>query len=300
MNNKFYSIFAVFAAGLACLSCSEKDPVDPDRSVITIDKVEKNEFDLWLEANYLTPYNIEFKYRYEQNESDLSYWTTPSDYNGSVKMAHVVKYLCIDSYDEVAGINFTRKYFPKMFYLIGEWEFKSGGTYILGTAESGKKILLSGIDYFDKYSTNAEDLNHYYIKTVHHEFTHILNQNIDYPQSFREISGDKYVGDDWNTTGDNLINGFISKYARHSHKEDFAELMSIYVTHTDAWWQEQITAGNADGNTGGDIITTKIEVVRDYMLDNFNIDIDALRSAILTRQNHLFSGKVDITDLTVR
>jgi hypothetical protein len=35
-------------------------------------------------------------------------------------MAHILKYLCMETYDEVAGIEFTRANFPKMFYLIGE------------------------------------------------------------------------------------------------------------------------------------------------------------------------------------
>lgn len=299
MKRLIYSILTVAAVGVFSVSCGEKDPVDPDNSVIIVDKVQMNDFDRWLEANFLNPYNIVFKYRYEQNESDLSYWTTPADYNNSIKMAHVVKFLCIESYDEVAGVTFTKKYFPKMFYLIGEWEYKNNGSYILGTAESGKKILLSGIDYFDKYSTTRENLNHYYVKTVHHEFTHILNQNIDYPKSFREVTGDKYVEDDWKDTPDNLINGFITKYARHSHKEDFAELMSVYVTNTAEWWQSQIDAGNADDNTGGDLISTKIDIVKDYMMKNFNIDIDVLRSTILRKQDELFAGEVDLTDLTL-
>jgi len=300
MKRLIYSILTVAAVGVFSVSCGEKDPVDPDNSVIIVDKVQMNDFDRWLEANFLNPYNIEFKYRYEQNESNLSYWTTPADMNNSIKMAHLVKYLCIDSYDEVAGITFTRKYFPKMFYLIGEWEYKNNGTFILGTAESGKKILLSGIDYFEKYSTTAENLNHYYIKTIHHEFTHILNQNIDYPKSFREVTGDKYVEDDWNTTPDNLINGFITKYSRHSHKEDFAELLSMYVTHDAQWWDSQIAEGNADDNNGGDIITTKMGLVKEYMQDNFNINLDDLRNAILCRQVQFFEGNVNITDLTVR
>ncbi|MBR5384864.1 MAG: hypothetical protein IK143_03205, partial [Bacteroidales bacterium] len=138
MNKIQFGILAVVAAGLFSVSCTEKDPVDTSKSVIVIDKVTKNDFDRWLDANFLNPYNIVFKYRYEQNESDLSYWTTPADYNNSIKMAHVVKFLCIESYDEVAGVTFTKKYFPKMFYLIGEWEYKNNGSYILGTAESGK------------------------------------------------------------------------------------------------------------------------------------------------------------------
>ncbi len=79
--------------------------------------------DKWLNDNYVKPYNIDFKYRFELNESDMNYYTVPADYDEAVIMAHLVKYLCIDTYDEVASVDFTREYFPKMFFLIGEFEY---------------------------------------------------------------------------------------------------------------------------------------------------------------------------------
>ena len=147
---KVYHILYVFAAALLVLSCKKEKPLDPV-SVITMDSRELNDFDKWLEANYVKPYNILFKYRYEMNESDFSYYTIPADLDCSIMLAHIVKYLCIDTYDEVAGVRFTQKYFPKEFFLIGEWEYKNNNTFILGTAEGGKKILLSGVNYLPYY-----------------------------------------------------------------------------------------------------------------------------------------------------
>ena len=46
-------------------SCAEQ-PLDPN-SIITVDNYEKNAFDLWLDANFVYPYNIEFKYRYRRD-----------------------------------------------------------------------------------------------------------------------------------------------------------------------------------------------------------------------------------------
>ena len=66
-------IFTVLAAVVVCSllnSCSE-DKLNKD-SIITADEMQPNEFDKWLEANYVKPYNILFKYRYEMNESDYS------------------------------------------------------------------------------------------------------------------------------------------------------------------------------------------------------------------------------------
>lgn len=295
-----YPIICVIAAAVAfasLVSCSE-DALDPE-SVISVDKYEKNEFDNWLEAKYVTPYNIEFKYRYENIESDLNYYTIPADYDCSVLMAHLVKYLCIETYDEVGGTDFTKRYFPKEFFLIGEWQYKNNGTYILGTAESGKKILLAGINYLKQYLNSASGLNSHYIKTIHHEFTHIMNQTRDYPAGFREVTGTTYVSDSWSSSPYNtgyLKRGYITAYAQNSSGEDFAEMLSVYITNNEAWWQSQLTSAGSDG---AELLKTKLDFVRSYMSDTFNIDIDVLRSTILRRQEEVTSGQVDLTDLTI-
>lgn len=292
-------LFATLLAAFAGVSCNE-DPLSED-SVIVADKVDKNEFDLWLEDNYVNPYNILFKYRFEMNESDMNYYTVPAPYDLSVKMAHLVKYLCIDTYDEVAGVEFTRSYFPKMFFLIGEWEYKNNGTFILGTAEGGKKILLSGINYLDQYlAQGADALNHYYIKTIHHEFTHILNQTRPYPTDFALITGTGYVADSWSDAPYNanfLPRGYISAYSQHSDTEDFAEMLSIYITNSAAYWEAQM---NTAGTTGRSLLNQKLDRVRSYMRDTFDIDIDELRATILRRQQDVVDGKVDLTDLTIK
>lgn len=290
---------AIAAAVFAASSCEEQ-PLNPE-SVITVDKVEMNEFDKWLDYNFVGPYNIDFKYRFEMNESDLNYYTIPADQECAIMMAHLVKYLCVDTYDEVAGPVFTRSYFPKMFFLIGEWEYRNNGTYILGTAEGGKKILLSGINYLpDVIKMGADELNYYYIKTIHHEFTHILNQTKDYPTDFAQINGNGYVADSWSAEPYNseyLKNGFISSYAQHSDGEDFAEMVSIYVTNPKEYWDEQLK--NA-GTEGAGFITSKLEIVRAYMQDSWNIDMDQLRATILRRQNDVVKGKIDLTSLEIK
>ena len=132
-------------------ACSEDEL--SSESVITSDSGNnstKTDFDKWLTVNYVQPYNIEFKYRYEYNETDKTFYTVPADYNQSVELAHIVKYTCVEAYNEVGSVEFTRRYFPKMFFLIGEFEYKNNGTMILGTAESGKKILLTGVNNLDK------------------------------------------------------------------------------------------------------------------------------------------------------
>ena len=287
-------VLAVLCAASSCV----KDEMSPN-SVITVTQTKQNDFDRWLAANFLLPYNIDFKYRFEMNESDMNYFTIPADYEYSVVMAHLVKYLCVETYDEVAGITFTRTYFPKMFFLTGEWEYRNNGTIILGTAEGGKKIFLAGVNLLPQYMKTPEDLNHYYIKTIHHEFTHILNQTIDYPVDFSMITGTDYVADSWSDAPFNttfLQRGFITDYAQHSDGEDFAEMLSEYITHDQQWWDIQIDKAGEKGY----LINAKLDIVRSYMQDSFNIDIDVLRATVLRRQQDVFDGQVDLHSVEIK
>ena len=306
---KKYILSLLAIAAIAATSC-QRDVLNPE-SVIKDSTVEMNAFDFWLEANFLRPYNIEFKYRFAMNESDMGYWTVPADYEASIIYAHLVKYLCIDTYDEIAGLEFTRSYFPKMFFLIGTWEYKNNGSIVLGTAEAGKKIMLSGVnelplvlDYYEGAEL-SEYLNHYYIKTIHHEFTHILNQTKTYPETYGQISANDYVGDACFDTDQYWRGrGFITDYAQSEHREDFAEMVSEYITHDAAWWQEQLTAAhhettevrkqNPDAEYGDVIIQSKLDIVVTYMQDQWGIDIDELRDILGRRFSDVGAGRVDL------
>ena len=313
MKKLIYSITIVLAA-LAASSC-QRDVIEPE-SVIKDSTVEMNDFDRWLEVNFLKPYNIEFKYRYALNESDMGYYTVPADVNSSVIYAHLVKYLCIDTYDEIAGVSFTRSYFPKMFFLIGTWEYRNNGSIVLGTAEAGKKIMLAGVNelplVFQYYEGAELDdyLNTYYIKTIHHEFTHILNQTKAFSDSFKQITSATYVADACFDT-DNYWRGrgYITAYAQSEPREDFAELLSEYVTHNAAWWDEQISAASKEtaevrktdpsAEDGATLIESKIDIVRNYMQDAWNIDIDVLRDIINRRMADVVAGKVDLNTVEI-
>ena len=339
---KKYTILAIAGvfAVLLLNSCRKESALNPE-SIITMDSgmIIQNDFDRWLDANYVKPYNIQVKYRYEMNESDFSYYTIPPSYDYAVMMAHIVKYLCIDTYDEVAGIGFTRQYFPKMFFYTGEWEYKNNGTYILGTAEGGRKIFLAGLNYLPKvlageyqgYSDPAAGLNHFYIKTIHHEFTHIMNQTKDYPEEFKQITPTNYVQGDWSTSDFGTYyrqRGFLSTYSQDSDREDFAEILSLYVTNSAETFEEwlslagrEVTEEDMDevnnshyvefhhsfpdltvGGTfpGRELIKAKVDIVRSYMKNNFDIDIDQLRATILRRQEEVMSGQVDLMSLEIR
>ena len=297
MKRFAYILTAMLAAFPFLVSCEQDNP-DRDNSIIVVNKKDRTPFDDWLDTYFVHPYNIQFKYRYQMDESTLSYTSIPADYHAAIMMAHIVKFMCIDTYDEVAGIDFTRRYFPKMFFLMGEWEYKNNGTMILGTAESGRKIKLAGINYLPTYARDPGQLNHYYLKTIHHEFTHILNQTKDFPVKFSQVTPESYVTDSWNDTdSDYLRRGFISKYSQHSDREDFAEMMSMYITNSPERWESWL---NTAGDSGRSSLESKLDIVRDYMENSFGIDLDQLRSVILRREGELASGQVDIESLDIK
>ena len=301
MKNLFLYIMLLALVPAFMASCSEDDL--SKTSVFSDSTTTKqNQFDKWLEANYVQPYNLEFKYRYVYGESDRDYFTVPAKYEDAVVMAHVIKYIILESYDEAGGVDFTRKNFPKMIYCIGEFEYRNNGTMVLGTAENGKKILMTGSNYISKYQTSISALNKYYLKTIHHEFTHILNQTVDFPANFKLITADGYVSDSWSTSpySDDTYahqHGFITPYSQHSATEDFAEMLSVYVTSSKATWNSYIEDA---GTNGAALLNQKLSMVRSYMKDQWNIDIDNLRDIVQRRSADLAAGKVNLTDLSVK
>ena len=65
--NKWIFIVTVME-GVFLTSCNE-DALS-DNSIFDTETPERNEFDNWLLTEYVDPYNINFKYRFEDKESE--------------------------------------------------------------------------------------------------------------------------------------------------------------------------------------------------------------------------------------
>nr|WP_320000302.1 putative zinc-binding metallopeptidase [uncultured Draconibacterium sp.] len=293
-TNKIYYWLMVAALVFTLNACEEEEP-DTSVSVITVENPVENDFDVYLKNLYTAPYNIRFLYRMEDIESDMNYWLVPANYENSVKMANLVEYMCLDSYKEVAPDGFLERYFPKMIMLVGSPAYQNNGTMVIGTAEGGLKITLYNINNLDV--TNTELLFEHYFRTIFHEFSHILHQTIDYSTDFDRISATQYVGDAWNEawdTGESLKAGFISDYSSKEANEDFVELIAHYITHTEERWNELMEIA---GESGSQIIGQKIDIVSSYLEQSWDIDIDALRDAILQRADNL--SEQDLDNITI-
>lgn len=306
-KSSIYFLSAVMLSSLALgfTACSDDDPDEP--SIITEKATTENAFDRWLYSNFVVPYNIDFQYRYDDNESDMQYYDVPADMAQSIELAHIVKYACVEAYTEVAGIDFTRNYFPKQFSLLGEFEYENNNTIKLGTAEGGKKIRLLGVNYLDYYLADRAYLDEYYLKTIHHEFTHILNQTKDYPREFDEVTPSSYVRDSWSTSNYSsgyLRRGFITAYSQSEAREDFAEMVSTYVITTPGDWNSMLqsayvtnSSGRVTDSTGHDALVRKLEICKQYFQDTFGIDLDDVRDEVVARETQVVEGKVNLTSL---
>ena len=289
-KNKIYIFIVVLFAALF-VSCSEDDL--NSESVITEAQRVENDFDRWIVKHYVTPYNIDFKYRMEDIESDRDYNLIPADYTKSVQLAKLVEFLCLNVYDEVTGSKeFIRDYFPKMIHLVGSPAYDEG-QITLGTAEGGLKVTLYNVNTLAPHNPAIEVLNFWYFKTMHHEFTHILHQTVEFPKEFYEVSTGRYTGAGWvNITEEKALkSGFITNYASTEVHEDFAETVANYVTHDEAWWQQQLSiAGD-----GASYIDQKLELAKSYMTETWNIDLESLRDIVQRRSSEVV--RLDLTNL---
>lgn len=293
MKKNIYAILLAFVASFALMSCSDDDP--SSESIFPTTSPKRDAFDKWLLENYTFPYNVEMKYKMEDIESDMKYHLVPADSAKTAKLSIIMKYLWFDAYNEVVGPDFIKENMPRTIHFIGSPAYNSEGTMVLGTAEGGLKITLYMVNSLDdKTLKNYDTMNTYYFHTLHHEFTHILNQKIPYDQSFKLITESGYVSGDWYLISDKTAHqaGFITPYAMVEPLEDFAEMLSGYVTKSQSEWNAILADA---GTTGAASISAKLDIVRNYMQESWNVDIDQLRAAVLRRASTL--SAVDLEHL---
>ena len=293
MKKNIYAILLAFVASFALMSCSDDDP--SSESIFPTTSPKRDAFDKWLLENYTFPYNVEMMYKMEDIESDMKYHLVPADSAKTAKLSIIMKYLWFDAYNEVVGPDFIKENMPRTIHFIGSPAYNSEGTMVLGTAEGGLKITLYMVNSLDdKTLKNYDTMNKYYFHTLHHEFTHILNQKIPYDQSYKLITESGYVSGDWYLIPDKTAHqaGFITPYAMVEPLEDFAEMLSGYVTMSQSEWNAILADA---GTTGAASISAKLDIVRNYMQESWNVDIDQLRAAVLRRASTL--SAVDLEHL---
>ena len=274
MKIKNISILLLTAALFGFTACSEDEGIRSESIFDSVETPEKTEFDNWLETNYRKPFNIDFKYRYSDKESDRAYNVIPADFDKSKALAILVKHVWIESYVEAISAEFMKTYVPRIIHL---------------------KVMLYGVNELDidnprinttnpyeSHSVKPIDMNYWFFHTMHHEFCHILTQKKEYDPLFRTISASSYHATDWINLEDKKVakEGFVTSYAASEYNEDFAEIYATYITNTPEGWQLIL---NQAGENGTAILNKKLELMKTYFKDNWDLDMDELRDIVLRR-----------------
>lgn len=284
-----YIALSALSLGLGFSSCSSDNEPDPNVHVYAPQSFEPTVFDNWLKRSYVDAYNVDFKYRMETNEIDRTKHLSPTTLENSMKLAKIVRHAWFGVYDQVAGVHFMRSYAPRVIVLVGSNAYNGDGSITLGTAEGGMRVTLYSVNSLNL--TDPDYLNEMYFHTMHHEFGHILHQNKPWPLAFNEVTRGDYLPSGFFQPAVSRMDvyaplGFVSAYARSKDSEDITEVTAAYITYTDEHWARLYAAAGAQGKAK---IDKKVEIMKTYMKESWNIDMDQLRDEARRRSAEVLS-----------
>ncbi|SDN95103.1 substrate import-associated zinc metallohydrolase lipoprotein [Pedobacter steynii] len=263
-----------FCLGLVLLIGSCKKSEDLSKAVVGLggDKWEKGTIDKYIADNFTGPYNIEVKYKWDRSEFNLTKDIVPIKEEMVIPAMDAVKRIWIEPYVDIAGETFIKKYSHKQFVLAGSAEYNSNGTITLGTAEGGRKVVLFVLNQFDK--NNAPEIKRM-LKTIHHEYGHILNQNIMFTPDYAKITPADYTATWFNFTDDVAYPlGFITSYARAAPGEDFVEMVAVMLTNGKLGYEAIVRAQTVAAQAK---LRAKEAIVVNYYKQSWGIDFYRLR-----------------------
>lgn len=289
----YYLLF--LSISVFVVSCSEEDL---GHSLIDTTTPELNEVDQWIRENYTYPYNVEVKYKWDNSEVDNTKVLTPVELERVIPFLDKMKKIWVDPYANNAGSEFMKRFIPKQIVLVGSRSFNDDGSITLGQAEGGRRITIFDLNYinFDLSGMSEWEKDREMktiirvFRTMHHEFGHILHQNVAYPQEYEMITND--YSSNWMNLNDNEARrrGFITAYSRLNPDEDFVEMLSYFFTLSNEDWNELIDkikvyddSYNVDEDASEKargFIRQKEKIIADYMLQVWKINIYDLQSEI--------------------
>ncbi|SHH23860.1 substrate import-associated zinc metallohydrolase lipoprotein [Chryseolinea serpens] len=287
MKTQKRTLLTILILVVLTLGCQDvyNDKVDPSKTdyVTNDNNHTDSELDKWLLSNFTYPYNIEVKYHWDASEGDLFRTLVPPKVSQVQPVMEVVKKVWIDPYSDLAGAAFIKKYCPKQFLMIGSARYNPDGTFTLGTAEGGRKVMLYVVNSFEPTQRSAvKQLMH----IVQHEFGHILNQTVSYPSSFREVTPGAYTSD-WrfNSVAQARAAGFITNYAMASPDEDFVEMIATMLIEGKEGYEAILACETNSASLA--LLRKKEALVAQYYRESFNIDFYALQTKVQEAINNI-------------
>lgn len=221
-------------------ACSDDElgPTIFDPTVRPLDRTQYSfPLDSFVEANYRQTYNLRYIYRMEDISADMDYNLIPCTYQKSKEVAVLAKYLWFDIYAKLQTPEFLKMYAPRILHIIGSPAYNpSSGTMTLGEASGGKKITFYRGNSIDV--NNIDSLNELFFKTMHHEFSHILQQTKVTPTEFNTLSSGQYDPFAWQDRNDSLVLslGFVTPYGSSQATEDWVEVIANYIVKDSITW----------------------------------------------------------------
>ncbi|MGC1205904.1 MAG: substrate import-associated zinc metallohydrolase lipoprotein [Flavobacteriaceae bacterium] len=292
MKSKYFKfILVTLLTGTIASSCgNEEDSIT--ESQIDISAPILNSLDIWLRENFVEQYNIEIRYKWNINDTDVDRFLHPPFEENVMPIANALTKVWIEPYNTLGGENFIKNIAPREFVISGGFNYNPGGQSItLGIAEAGARITLFNVDELDyeliDYGNNLRSIVSP-ISTIHHEYGHILNQNIPFDPVFNLVNPANYTSswaDRSNTQAREL--GYITAYAASQPSEDFVEMIAQMLVRSKSDFDELVD-GIASAQARG-YIREKEQLVVAYYEENFDIDFYELQ--VLTYQ-----ALVDLTN----
>ncbi len=282
------NILKTFALALLIMasSCRKEEALNVKITDYNIDDpIANTALDQWLRTTFLDEYNVDVIYRYNRtfhgDDKDVA----------SVKVEKVRPQMeavldgFILPYREIAGATFIKKMIPKQFVLFGSGSYNTDGSYTLGTAAAGRQITLYDLNNFNMADGAAVTRK---LRTIHHEFCHILNQLVPMPTDFEVISKQHYSAT-WTTVADATAraNGFVTPYASSQPGEDFAETVAHLFVEGQAWYDAR---ANGSTEAGKAALKAKEASVVNYFTVNLGINFRELQKAIQERVRNLYKN----------
>lgn len=279
---KLYKNVLVLSSVLFLGACASDEPLT--ESILDTTVPVKSSLDNWIDTNFLTPYNINVQYKWNQNVVDNNRYLFPPTQTKVQPALEIVQKIWLQSYSTIGGADFVKKIAPREFVLVGGVNLNTTGTITLGLADAGQRITLFETDNVDK--TDRENVKRF-IKTIQHEYIHILNQTKPFDEkTLAKITPTGYTSN-WYATSTAVANeeGFISDYARSNINEDFAEMAATMLINSKAEYQA-ILDGIEDEEAVANIKAKEAVVVK-YFKDAFNMDFYKLRDEAEKNTNEL-------------
>lgn len=257
---------------------------------VTQDVPPTSELDIYIDENFTREYNMAIRYRFEDRFIEPFQRVAPAALEVVRPMLDFIEYFWIEPYFEVEnGEEFFRTHVPVEIVFLGGLIYNEDGTVTLGTADAGVQITFTNVNAIDPNDIEWVDLQ---LRTVYHEFAHIVHQKYKLPQAFETISPNGYTspGSWFNLAPEEALQrGFVSPYATSSPNEDFAETVAFYLFD-----QNFITfyltdepdcsdAGCAARNEGRELIRQKLNAIEDHYEKFTGVVLADLRDRIQSR-----------------